>query len=246
MMRFLTVVLLLVFSSLTISETQGQILRFLRRNTQGSTGSGYSETSNGYIYQGEEYIRGVHLPPNPNCPCPMCVDLVSAYYEARKPKVTGQPVASPIRESASTKLIGTPEDAVPSVVKVFEKDFKENPNFVLCDPGCGDARLLIYAVKTYGVKGLGIEINPETHKIALQKVKEAGLEDRIEIKLGDSRDFKFDKVDGVVMFLFPDLISDLTKKFDTLKSGTKVVSYSHTIPLEGTVNSESIYVWRKE
>jgi hypothetical protein len=245
-MRFLTVVLLLVFSSLTISETQGQILRFLRRNTQGSTGSGYSETSNGYIYQGKEYIRGVHLPPNPNCPCPMCVDLVSAYYEARKPKVAGQPVAPPIRESASTKLIGTPEDAVPSVVKVFEKDFKENPNFVLCDPGCGDARLLIYAVKTYGVKGLGIEINPETHKIALQKVKEAGLEDRIEIKLGDSRDFKFDKVDGVVMFLFPDLISDLTKKFDTLKSGTKVVSYSHTIPLEGTVNSESIYVWRKE
>lgn len=234
-MRFFQIALLCLCSLLWATESQAQLFRR-------STGSGYTTTQNGYYYKGKEYIRGRDLPPNPNCPCPMCRDLVSAHYAARQPQA-----APTVRESASTKLIGTPEIEIPKIIKVFEKDFLEKfPDFQLCDPGCGDARLLIYAVKTYGIRGVGIEINPETYNLAVQNVRAAGLEDRIEIKLGDSRNFDYDKVDGIVMFLFPELISDLTKNFDTLKSGAKVASWSHEIPLKGTVQCDDIYVWRKE
>ncbi len=236
-MRLLTVCFVLCLSLLFIQDTQAQI--FLRK-----AGGGYSKTVNGYFYKGREYIRGRDLPDNPNCPCPMCVDLVKAYKLAHiVTSFSSEPLL--VSDSASTKLIGTPEDAIPSVLKIFKQKFKDNPNFRLLDPGCGDARLLIYAVKTYGIEGVGIEINPETYRIAKQKVKDAGLEGRITIILADSRTLEFDKVDGIVMFLFPDLITDLTKKFDELKSGARVVSYSHDIPIDGTVRCEDCYVWDK-
>lgn len=223
-----------MFGCVATENVQGQLFR------PNAGSSSYQKTENGYIYQGKEYIRGRDLPPNPNCPCPMCRDLVAAYNAAKNGTLSQR------IESASTKLISTPEEAIPRLIEVFEKDFLEKSNFRLCDPGCGDARILIYAAKTYGIRGVGIEINPETYILAKKNVKDAGLEGRIEIRLGDSRKFNYDKVDGIVMFLFPELISDLTKKFDMLQSGVKVVSYSHEIPIDGAVQSEDIFVWRKE
>lgn len=228
-MKFLILALLLAIST---SDLQAQIFKR-------TSGSGYTTTSNGYYYRGKEYVRGRDLPDNPKCPCPMCVDLVQAYYAARQPKTVQ---AEPPKESASTKLIGTPQDSVSKVVDVFQIKDKD---FVLLDPGCGDARILIDAVERYGCRGVGIEINTDTYNVALAEVRKAGLQDRIVIHNGDSRDYDFSPADGVVMFLFPDLISDLTKKFDVLKSGAKVVSYSHEIPLEGTLQCEDCYVWTK-
>lgn len=209
------------------STAEGQIFR--RRGT-----GGYVETERGYYYRGREYIRGRDLPDNPNCPCPMCRDLVNAYNAAKNGEIA--------EESASSKLIGTPMDIVPKLVDAFvpKKDF------LLLDPGCGDGRILIDAAKRYGCKGIGIEINPETYKKALENVKAEGLEDRIKIYFGDSRDYSFDEADGVVMFLFPDLINDLTDKLKALKRGARVVSYSHEIPLKGAVRCEDIYVWTKD
>lgn len=229
-MRYFQIALICLCSLIWATDVQGQLFR---------RSSGYTTTQNGYYYRGREYVRGRDLPPNPNCPCPMCRDLVNAYYAARSNQtITRQPV-----ESASTKLVGTPHDQIEKIVKVFQI---KDSSFVLLDPGCGDARLLIHACKTYGCRGVGIEINPETYRIAQQKVKEAGLEDRIALYNGDSRDYSWRHADGVVMFLFPELIQDLTKNFADLKQGVKVVSWSHEIPMKGTVQCEDIFVWRKD
>lgn len=226
-MKLFKLILLIVFCCLCVGDTQAQLFRRSR---------GYSTTENGYYYKGREYIRGRDLPDNPRCPCPMCRDLVAAYNAAKK--------NTKIKEtSASTSLIGTPHDIVPKLVDVF---MINSSDFVLLDPGCGDARILIDAVKRFDCRAVGIEINTETYKIALEQVKRAGLEDKITIRNGDSRDYSFKNVDGIVMFLFPDLISELANKFDELKPGTKVVSYSHDIPLENTIQCEDIYVWTKE
>lgn len=230
-MRRLQFIVLLLCSFLWVTESQGQLLK------RGVSRGGYTVTENGYLWYGKEYIRGRDLPANPDCGCPMCRDLVSAFYAARQTK-------KPVAENAVTKLIGTPHEDIEGLVDVFQ--IEKGSDFVLLDPGCGDARILIYAVKKYGCRAIGIEINEDTYKIALLKVKEAGLEHRIKIYNGDSRKYSWEKADGVVMFLFPELISDLTKSFRELQYGTKVVSYSHDIPLEGTVKCQNIYVWRKD
>ncbi len=197
--------------------------------------SGYSQTQNGYVYKGREYVRGRDLPDNPNCRCPMCRDLVSAYYSAKKS-------SNEIEiESASTKLIGTPSEMVPKLVDAFQIEKKSD--FVLLDPGCGDARILINAAKRYGIRCIGIEINKDTYEIALENIKKEGLSNLITVYNEDSRNYPFKDVDGVVMFLFPDLINDMMKKFDELKPGARVVSYSHDIPLKDTIICGDIYVW---
>jgi len=222
-------------------------LFFVTTESHGGGGGGYSMTSRGYLWYGKEYVRGRDLPDNPNCRCPMCQDLRASYYtaQAQRAKAKKRKVAYEAEiENAVTKLIGTPHKDIPALVKVFQ--IKKGSNFVLLDPGCGDARILIHAVKEYGCRAIGIEINEDTYKIALAKVKQAGLGHRIKIYHGDSRKYSWEKADGVVMFLFPELISDLTSSFRVLQSGTKVVSYSHDIPLKGTVKCENIYVWRKK
>jgi len=235
MKRFLIALLLLLCSLFVTTESRG------------GGGGGYSLTKNGYLWYGKEYIRGRDLPANPNCQCPMCLDLTRSYYAAQAQRAKAKKRKADYEETienAVTKLIGTPHKDIERLVNVFQ--IKKGSDFVLLDPGCGDARILIHAVKKYGCRGVGIEINEDTYKIALAKIKQAGLGHRIKIYHGDSRKYSWEKADGVVMFLFPELISDLTNNFRKLQSGTKVVSYSHDIPLKGTVKCEDIYVWRKK
>lgn len=221
-----------------LSSLQTVDAQWLRR------GNAYSQTENGYRYKGKEYVRGRDLPDNMNCPCPMCRDLVNAYRVAHTTGVVSAKPSVLTAESASIKLIGTPHEHIAKLVEVFQ--INPDKDFTLLDPGCGDARILIYAAKKFNANGIGIEINPETYRLAVKNVKLAGLENKITIYFGDSRDFSFKLADGVVMFLFPDLISDLTKNFSELKSGTRVVSFSHEIPMNGCVQCEDIFVWEKE
>ncbi|PAF46352.1 SAM-dependent methyltransferase [Helicobacter sp. 12S02634-8] len=75
----------------------------------------------------------------------------------------------------------------------------------LLDIGCGWGWLSIRAAQTYGVEVMGITISEEQYKAATQRVKDAGLTDRVSIKLLNYQDlsgeqYQFDKVVSVGMF----------------------------------------------
>jgi len=72
----------------------------------------------------------------------------------------------------------------------------------LVDIGCGWGGMLIYAARHYGTKGLGCSLSPEQVDLAKEKVKEAGLEKKVEILLEDYRNIKgpFDKFVSIGMF----------------------------------------------
>lgn len=77
------------------------------------------------------------------------------------------------------------------------------PGMRLLDVGCGWGGLVIYAAERYGVRALGVTLSREQHRLATQRVREAGLEDRVEIRIQDYRDLKedpFDRVASVGMF----------------------------------------------
>jgi cyclopropane fatty-acyl-phospholipid synthase-like methyltransferase len=44
------------------------------------------------------------------------------------------------------------------------------------DLGCGDGRIVIAAAKTYGARGVGIDIDPERIREAEENAKKAGVE----------------------------------------------------------------------
>ena len=67
--------------------------------------------------------------------------------------------------------------------------------------GCGWGGFAIYAASKYGCKVTGVTISRQQYDYAIERVKAAGLEDRIEIQLRDFREVtgKFDKIVSIEM-----------------------------------------------
>ena len=76
------------------------------------------------------------------------------------------------------------------------------PGETLLDIGCGWGALLIYAAKHYGVVGRGVSLSEEQTKLARERIRAEGLEDRItiEIKSYLELDESFDKISSIGMF----------------------------------------------
>lgn len=76
------------------------------------------------------------------------------------------------------------------------------PNQTLLDIGCGWGALVIRAAQKFDAKCVGITLSEKQYALANERVKAAGLQDRVEIRLQDYRDIKgqFDRVTSVGMF----------------------------------------------
>ena len=96
------------------------------------------------------------------------------------------------------------------------------PGESLLDIGCGWGGMLIYAAENYGINGVGITLSKNQYEYAGRKIKELGIEDKVEILYQDYRrlDGKFDKVVSIGMFehvgkkfipIFIKKVSDLLK-----------------------------------
>ncbi len=73
----------------------------------------------------------------------------------------------------------------------------------LLDVGCGWGSLAMHAAAHHGATAVGITISPEQAERARARVAEAGLEDRVEIRLQDYRDVageSFDAISSIGMF----------------------------------------------
>lgn len=72
----------------------------------------------------------------------------------------------------------------------------------LIDVGCGWGGMLIYAAQNYGIKGIGCTISRNQFEFANNRIKELGLQDKIEVVYEDYRNVtgKFDKFVSIGMF----------------------------------------------
>ncbi|MGU3399780.1 class I SAM-dependent methyltransferase [Brucellaceae bacterium D45D] len=76
------------------------------------------------------------------------------------------------------------------------------PGDRLLDIGCGWGAMLIYAAQNYGVIGTGVTLSQAQTELARERIKAAGLEDKITIHLKSytELDEKFDKISSIGMF----------------------------------------------
>lgn len=76
------------------------------------------------------------------------------------------------------------------------------PGDRLLDIGCGWGALLIYAAQNFGVIGTGVTLSEAQTELARERIKAAGLEDKITIhvKSYTELDEQFDKISSIGMF----------------------------------------------
>jgi len=73
----------------------------------------------------------------------------------------------------------------------------------LLDIGCGWGGLAIYAAQKYGVNALGVTLSEKQATLANERIRAAGLAERVRVELRDYRDLSdasFDKIVSVGMF----------------------------------------------
>jgi cyclopropane-fatty-acyl-phospholipid synthase len=79
----------------------------------------------------------------------------------------------------------------------------ERHGSTLLDVGCGWGSLALHAAQHYGAKVVGITLSTAQADLARIRVKEAGLDDQIEIRVQDYRDLRgehFDAISSIGMF----------------------------------------------
>ncbi|QID18365.1 class I SAM-dependent methyltransferase [Nitrogeniibacter mangrovi] len=76
------------------------------------------------------------------------------------------------------------------------------PGERLLDIGCGWGALIVRAARDYGARCTGITLSQNQYDLARERIREAGVEDRCEVRLMDYRDLsgRFDKITSVGMF----------------------------------------------
>lgn len=105
------------------------------------------------------------------------------------------------------------------------------PSDVFYDLGCGDASLLIFAAREFGVRrAVGFENNPIRKRIATRRVEESGLSDRIRI------DREIDDADlseaDVIFDMLPETENDFESLYqEGISEGTRLLK--HDLPLIG-------------
>lgn len=137
----------------------------------------------------------------------------------------------------------------PTVVDEMLRLAQLSKNDVLYDLGSGDGRIVIAAAQKYGVRGVGIDIDPERIREANENARRAGVSDRVRFVQQDLFQADFSEATVVTLYLLPSINLKLRPKLlRELKPGTRVVSHAFDMGIWRPnqvveVEGRAIYYW---
>jgi len=118
------------------------------------------------------------------------------------------------------------EPSPPHVVQLMLKLAEVRKDDIVLDLGCGNGQIVIAAAKTFGARGVGIDIDPQRIKESVDNAREAGVLDRVSFRNEDLFEASISHATVVTLFLWPAVNLKLRPKLlSELKPGTRVVSY---------------------
>lgn len=164
---------------------------------------------------------------------------------------TAQPVQDTQTEQRAPDVpyVPTPQEVVNQMLELA--NVKKGD--VLYDLGSGDGRIPITAAEKYGVRGVGIDINPERIEEARENAKKAGVTDQVEFRQQDLFKTDLSKASVVTLYLLPDINVKLRPQLlEQLKPGTRIVSHdfdmgewkpTKEIQVQGPNRQHTLYLW---
>lgn len=119
------------------------------------------------------------------------------------------------------------EPSPANVVEGMLKLAQVGPRDFVIDLGSGDGRIVIAAAKSFGARGLGVELNPDLIKLSLSNAQAAGVADRAVFLQQDILKTDLSHASVITMFLYPNVNMMLRPILLDLKPGTRIVSHYH-------------------
>jgi SAM-dependent methyltransferase len=97
----------------------------------------------------------------------------------------------------------------------------------LIDLGSGDGRIVVEAARRYGVRGLGVDLDPRLVKLAESNARKAGVESLAKFAVQDLFELDFGSADIISAYLLPEVNLKIVPKLLTLKPGTRIVTHDY-------------------
>ena len=119
--------------------------------------------------------------------------------------------------------VPTPPDVAAAMVELAGVTDRD----VVYEPGCGDARITIAAIRAGARRGICVDIDPERARESKANVESAGFADRIDVREGDALDVKNLSDVSVVLLYMGDHFNMLIRPvlWRELKTGSRIVSH---------------------
>lgn len=131
---------------------------------------------------------------------------------------------------------------------------------LLFDMGSGDGRIVIEAAKKYGIRGVGIDLNPDLVAKAKENAINEGVSHLVEFRAQDGLTVDISEATVVTLYMFKWFNNALKPKLQKLKPGARVVAHDFDIddwkptrvqhigppPNSETdwVGSRTLYIWK--
>jgi SAM-dependent methyltransferase len=138
----------------------------------------------------------------------------------------------------------------PRVVDAMLEIAKVTGDDVVYDLGSGDGRIVITAAKTYGARGVGIEIDPALVKMATDNAAAAGVSDKVRFIAQNLFTADIGDATVVTLYLLQSINERLRPKLvRELKPGTRIVSHVFNMGPEWppqnmvTVGASPVFFW---
>jgi SAM-dependent methyltransferase len=172
--------------------------------------------------------------------------IAHAYEPARILLAQAAPATAPARRSPDVIFVPTPNDVVDKMLEMAKVTSKD----VVYDLGCGDGRIVITAAQKYGVRAVGVDIDPKRIAEATANAQAAKVTDKVRFIEGDLFETDISEATVVTLYLLTRLNEKLKPKLmKDLKPGTRVVSHAFDMgdwkpEQTAQVAASTVYLWR--
>ena len=141
--------------------------------------------------------------------------------------LTGGSAVAPTQAQSPSRtpdviFVPTPQEVVEDMLRLV--DVRKGD--VLYDLGSGDGRIPITAARLYGIRAIGIDIDPQRIAEAQENAKKAGVTHLVEFRRADLFTSDFREATVITLYLLPELNVKLRPRLlADLRPGTRIVSH---------------------
>ena len=156
------------------------------------------------------------------------------------PPLLAQAVDPKNKLGLEVDFVPTPNEIVDAMLRLA----RVKKTDVVYDLGCGDGRIVVTAAKRYGVKAIGVDIDPDRIAESRENVEKNGVGDLVTIKQADIFALDLREANVVTLYLLPSLNVKLMPQLARLKPGSRIVS--HAFAMKGAKPKEVVHVDNEE